>query len=74
MIPLFHSTYSRFQALEIIKEQTYQNAVDDPNCLPFAYCRQLADSIWEFYLKQSNVQIEIELSRLTGEKPTVIDF
>ena len=70
---LFHSTYSRCEALEIIKEAKYQDAVDDPQCFPFAYCRQLADATWEFYYKQSDVELEKELARLTGEEPTVTD-
>lgn len=70
---LFHNNYTRFQALEIIREQTYQDAVDDPKCLPFAYCRRLADCAYEFYLKQSNLSLEIELSRISGDIPTVID-
>ena len=74
MITLFHTTYSRFQALEIIRERTYQDAVDDPEFLPFAYCRHLADCAYEFYLKQSNVELEIQLSRLNGDIPTVTDF
>ena len=72
-LTLFHTKYTRFQALEIIRERVYEDAVDDPECLPFAYCRHLADCAYEFYLKQSNVQLEIELSRINGDIPTVID-
>lgn len=73
-ISLFHTTYSRFQALEIIREQAFQDAIDDSRCLPFSYCRQLADSTYEFYLKQTNVCLEIELTRLSGDIATVTDF
>jgi len=72
-LTLFHTKYTRFQALEIIRERVYEDAVDDPECLPFAYCRHLADCAYEFYLKQSNVSLEIELSRISGDIPTVID-
>jgi hypothetical protein len=70
---LFHTNYTRSEALEIIKARVYEDAVDDPECLPFAYCRHLADCAYEFYLKQSNVSLEIELSRISGDIPTVID-
>lgn len=72
-LTLFHTSYSRFQALEIIREHTFRDAVDDSSHLPFSYCRELADIAYEFYLKQSNAEIEIELARLTGEEPKVTD-
>ena len=68
-----HATYSRFEALEIIREQTEQASIDDPAVLPFSYCRHLADKAHEFYLNQSNQTIEDELGRFTGDQPTVTD-
>ena len=68
-----HATYSREEALEIIRAETEQESVDDLEVIPFSYCRHLADKAFEFYLKQSNQTIEIELSRFTGDFPTVTD-
>ena len=69
----FHTNYTRFEALEIIKARVYEDAVDSPKCLPFTYCRHLADCAYEFYLKQSNFELEFEVSRINGDIPTVID-
>ena len=68
-----HATYSREEALEIIRAETEQESVDDLEVLPFSYCRHLADQAHEFYLKQSNQTIEDELGRFTGDQPTVTD-
>ena len=70
---LFHTHYSRHQALEIIREQAFRDAVDEGPHLPFSYCQHLADCTYQAYQRKSNVYLEFELARLSGERPTVTD-
>ncbi len=70
---LFHTHYSRYQALEIIREQAFRDAVDDGHHLPFSYCQHLADCTYQAFQHKHNAHLEFELARLTGERPTVTD-
>ena len=72
-VTAFHTSYTRYQALEIIREQAFRDAVNDDYHLPFSYCQDLADCTYQAYKDEPSVLLEFELARLTGECPTVTD-
>ena len=66
---LFHTTYSRYDALEIIREQAFRACSEEGDS--FWECHNTAKGVYKFYLKCSNKVLEGQLEDLFGERPTV---
>lgn len=66
---LFHTEYSRFQALEIIRENEYQ--VNRSSGESEGISNQCADAIYRFYSKSSNAVLEGCLEDIYGQRPVI---
>ena len=66
---LFHTEYSRFQALEIIRENEYQ--VNHKDGESESICNQCADAMWKFYSRTSDAVIAGCLEDIFGQRPII---
>ena len=66
-----HTTYTRYQALEIIREQAFQAEARDGES--FWDAHNTAELVYKFYFKGSNQVLEGQLEDIFGERPTVSD-
>ena len=68
---LFHDTYSRYQALEIIREQAFRACLEEGES--FQECNDTANGVYKFYLKASNKVLEGQLEDIGNYRPTVVN-
>ena len=68
---LWHNSYTRYEALEIIREQAFRAEVDEGES--FMDCHNTAEHVYKFYLKVSNQALEGELEDIFGLRPLVTD-
>ena len=66
---LFHTEYSRFQALEIIRENEFQVNYKDGESE--SICNQCADAMWKFYSRTSDAVIAGCLEDIFGQRPLI---
>lgn len=66
---LIHNTYSRYDALEIIREQAFRACSEEGDS--FQECHETAESVYKFYLKGSNKVLEGQLEDIFNYRPTV---
>jgi len=70
--PMFHTSYTRYQALEIIRQDAFEAEVNDGES--FMDCHNTAEHIYRFYFKGSNKVLEGQLEDIFGERPSVTDY
>ena len=68
---MWHSEYTRFQALEIIRENEYQDNRNEGE--DESISNQCADAMFNFYSRTSNDVIAGCLEDYYGERPVITD-
>ena len=71
-VMLYHTSYSRFQALNIIRENAFQETAQEGES--FATCTDTADRMFDFYQGRSNAVIAGALEDIHGYRPVINDF
>jgi len=66
---LFHNTYSRYDALEVIREQAFRACSEEGES--FQECHETAEGVYQFYLRCSNKVLEGQLEDIFNYRPTV---
>ena len=69
---LFHTSYSRLQALNIIRENAFRETARDGEDLDI--CTYTADKMFDFYQGRSNAVIAGALEDIHGYRPVINDF
>lgn len=68
---MLHTEYTRYQALEIIRENEFKvNRLDGET---ETISNQCADAMWNFYSRTSNAVIAGCLEDIYGERPVITD-
>ena len=68
---MFHTSYTRYQALEIIRQTAFEAESEQGES--FSDCHDTAEHVWRFYFKGSNKVLEGQLEDIFGERPVVTD-
>ena len=66
---MFHTEYSRFQALEIIRENEFQDNIREGE--DESISNKCADAMWKFYSRTSNDVIAGCLDDYYGDRPII---
>lgn len=71
-VTMWHTSYTRHQALEIIREQAFM--AENEAGESFMTCSDTAEFVYKFYLKGSNKVLEGQLEDIFGERPIVTNY